>query len=54
MLHKRYDWKRQLFWVSLCLTLFICTQKSSVKSSGNNPADLVKAETSFLNRKWVK
>lgn len=28
MLHKRYDWRRTVFTVSVCLTLFLSSQTS--------------------------
>ena len=31
MLHKRYDWRRPIFWSALCLSLFFSSQTKSVK-----------------------
>ena len=36
MLHIRYDWRRPVFWASICLTFFLSSQTSS---NGNNIAD---------------
>lgn len=57
MLHRRYDWRRPLVWVAICLIFFLSSQKA-VNNKANDPLnDLAKVgnqQSVIINRKWVK
>ena len=42
MLHVRYDWRRPVFWSTLCLSLFFSSQTKVVENNGISVNELVK------------